>query len=203
MHSRGFQSFAIIPAAGRSQRMGQAKLLLPWRGSTVIEHVVGAWAASGVQQVVVVVAPDNQPLVEVCRRLPCHLLVPATPPPDMKASVGCALKFIDEHFSPQPADAWLVAPADLPGLSAEAVEAVLTAYGPERPTIIVPQHAGRRGHPVLFPWHLAPEALRLTESENLKDLLSRFEVREIGAAAPLDDLDTPQDYSRLQDRHNP
>jgi molybdenum cofactor cytidylyltransferase len=200
---RAFQTFAIIPAAGRSQRMGRPKLLLPWQGTTVIEHVVAAWAASSVQQVIVVVAPDNVPLAEVCRGLPCHLLVPARPPPDMKASVCCALNWIEEHQSPQPKDAWLVAPADLPCLSAKAIDAVLTAYDPFSPTIVVPQHAGCRGHPVLFPWQFAPDAFALTEEQSLKDLLSRFPVREIETPAPLDDLDTPQDYSRLQGRHNP
>ncbi len=157
--TNNFQSFAIIPAAGRSQRMGRPKLLLPWQGSTVIEHVVAAWSASAVQQVVIVVAPDNLPLAKVCRNLPCQLLVPATPPPDMKASVCCALNWIKEHHSPLPTDAWLVAPADLPGLSAEAIDGVLTAYDPLDATIVVPQHAGRRGHPVLFPWQLCRKLL--------------------------------------------
>ena len=36
------QTFAVIPAAGRSQRMRQPKLLLPWNHGTLIEHVLGA-----------------------------------------------------------------------------------------------------------------------------------------------------------------
>jgi CTP:molybdopterin cytidylyltransferase MocA len=34
------QTFAIIPAAGRSVRMGQPKLLLPWGQTTLLEHVL-------------------------------------------------------------------------------------------------------------------------------------------------------------------
>ena len=32
-----FRSFAIIPAAGRSVRMGRQKLLMPWGDATLIE----------------------------------------------------------------------------------------------------------------------------------------------------------------------
>ena len=40
------RSFAVVPAAGRSRRMGRPKLLLPWGESTIIQQVLGAWRAS-------------------------------------------------------------------------------------------------------------------------------------------------------------
>jgi molybdenum cofactor cytidylyltransferase len=194
-----FHSFAIVPAAGRSRRMGQPKLLLPWQGRTVIEHVVSAWNASRVEHVVVVVSPDDLPLAEICRRLPCHLVVPDAPPPEMKDSVGWGLEWIKQHFAPQPADAWLVGPADLPRLSAAVIDAVLAAYDPNQASIVVPRQAGHGGHPVLFPWRLASQAHALAESETLKDLLTRSKVRELDVPdSAAGDLDTPEDYRRLQ-----
>jgi molybdenum cofactor cytidylyltransferase len=199
-----FRSFAILPAAGQSQRMGAPKLLLPWQGTTLIEHVVAAWRTSRVNELIVVVSPDNEPLAEVCRRLPCRLVVPATPPPEMKASVCRALEVIEREHAPAENDAWLVAPADLPTLSAAAIDAVLAAYDPMNPATIVPCHGSRRGHPVLFPWMRAKEVFALTEAENLKDLLTGSAPREIPLHVDdsFDDLDTPQDYLRLQNRHD-
>ena len=41
-------TFALIPAAGRSRRMGRPKLALPLAGRSVLEHVVGALQQAGV-----------------------------------------------------------------------------------------------------------------------------------------------------------
>ena len=64
--------------------------------------------------------------------------------------------------------------------------------------------AGRRGHPVLFPWPLAAEVDRLAGNEGLNTIVARHSVIEVevGGAAPgatpFADLDTPEDYQRLR-----
>jgi molybdenum cofactor cytidylyltransferase len=195
-----FRSFAIVPAAGRSQRMGRPKLLLPWQGATVIEHVLAAWKASRVEQIVVVVHPQDRELAQVCRQAGVEVVVPQSPPPEMKISVQEAVAWIGGRQSPSAADVWLLAPADMPGLPASAIDQVLNAHDPGNPSIIVPRHGDRCGHPVLFPWPLADEVARLGRDEGLNRLRQRFPVREIELpdAAILADLDTPEDYRRLQ-----
>jgi molybdenum cofactor cytidylyltransferase len=59
-----FRSFAIVPAAGRSARMGAPKLLLPLGDRPVIDWVLAAWTASRVTRTVVVVRADDAPLLE-------------------------------------------------------------------------------------------------------------------------------------------
>jgi molybdenum cofactor cytidylyltransferase len=118
----------------------------------------------------------------------------------MKESIARGLDRIAQLWSPAPHDAWLVAPADLPLLSAAAIDQVLAAHEPLRPTIVVPQCGGRRGHPVLFPWELAAEVGLLPPDAGVNDLLRRHPPRAIdcAAAAFADDIDTPEDYRRLQ-----
>ena len=60
--------FGVIPAAGRSVRMGEPKLLLPWRDGTLIEHVLAQWLASRVACLTVVVHPEDVELAAICRR---------------------------------------------------------------------------------------------------------------------------------------
>ena len=43
---------AIVLAAGASKRMGQQKLVMPFRGSTILNATIGAATASGADQVV-------------------------------------------------------------------------------------------------------------------------------------------------------
>ena len=193
--------FAVVPAAGRSRRMGQAKLLLPWREATVIEQVLAAWQGSRVASVVVVVHPDDTELANVCRRAGADVQVAATPPPDMKASVRLGLAWLDEHFAPTDADAWMLAPADVPELTSRQIDWVLAEHNPSAAEILVPVHAGRRGHPVLFPWPLAAEVATLAEDEGINALVKRHRVRELPIDDPgiLTDLDTPEDYRRLRE----
>ena len=49
---------AIVLAAGRSKRMGVQKLLLPFAGKTIIEHIVHEVAMSQIEHTVVVTGAD-------------------------------------------------------------------------------------------------------------------------------------------------
>jgi molybdenum cofactor cytidylyltransferase len=194
-----FQSIAVIPAAGRSQRMGQPKLLLPWRGRPVIEHVLQAWNNSRVQHVVVTVHPRDLQLAELCRRHGARVVVPTQPPPDMKTSVYLALQEARRTLAPHEHDAWLLAPADMPRLHAAIVDRLLAAYQPGQLQIVAPVRSGRRGHPIVLPFALADEVGALQAHEGINALLERFPVAELECPDGLihDDLDSPDDYRRL------
>ena len=76
MVDRSFASFGIVQAAGCRRRMGRPKLLMRWRDGPVIDAVLDAWRASRVDQVVVVVRPEDQALAVNCERPGVHVLVP-------------------------------------------------------------------------------------------------------------------------------
>lgn len=206
--------YAIIPAAGRSQRMGRPKLLLPWGGKTIVEHVLAAWRASRVDHAVMVVHPEDEHLAQLGRQCGCIVVRPDDPPAEMKVSVRIALAHVKREFCPVESDAWLLAPADMPTLSSAVIDMLIGAYraalgagGATEPTIWAstiwaPAAGGRRGHPVLFPWSLATEVERLGDAEGINALVARHPMRTIdaGAAAIFDDLDTPEDYERLRPR---
>jgi molybdenum cofactor cytidylyltransferase len=194
-----FRSFAVVPAAGESRRMGRPKLLLPWRGSTVIQTVLATWRGSSVERIVVVISPGDVALGEKVRGDNVDIVVPKTPPPDMKASVLRALDYLETTFQPHPTDAWLLAPADLPLLPRAIIDEVLRSYDPTAPSVIVPTLHGKRGHPVLFPWQLLAEAQGLGPDEGLNALLSRHRWQalpcdHLANAAAWQDVDTPEEY---------
>lgn len=197
-------SYAIIPAAGLSRRMGQPKLLLPWSDSTVIQCVIRAWQSSQVSKIVAVVRPDDDELQQLCRATGIEVVAPDIPPPEMKDSVRLGLDYVAQSFAPQADDAWLLAPADMPQLNAAVIDRLLSAHDPrDLPrTILAPAKDGRRGHPVLFPWPLAEEVVNLAAEEGINVLLDRHPVRLIEFTDPsiLDDVDTPGDYERLRER---
>lgn len=190
------QVFAIVPAAGRSRRMGSPKLLLPWGEATVIEQVLAAWQSAGVARRVVVTHRDDIQLAQLARAAGAEVVTPAVPPPDMKASVRAAIGYLAQQYQPAADDLWLLAPADMPRLSPGVIQGLLAA-APQNPhAILVPTYDGRRGHPVLFRWSMSSDIDALAENEGVNELLNRYPVIEIPVPddAILADLDTPDDY---------
>ena len=55
---------ALVLAAGTGIDLGGATALAPWRGSTLIEHVVGVVRASPLAPIVVVVGPRSDDILE-------------------------------------------------------------------------------------------------------------------------------------------
>jgi molybdenum cofactor cytidylyltransferase len=194
-----FRSFAIIPAAGRSERMGRPKLLLPVAGRPVIDHVLAAWVASMVTHTVVVVRAEDKDLLDRCRAFSIDVLTPVHSPPEMKTSVRLALAHIAERYSPAENDAWLLAPADLPRLTAGLIDELLAAYDPAVAMAVAPTFAGRRGHPIVMPWSTAHDVHSLPADEGLNALVARVQRREIPCDSPTQwqDLNDPADYDRL------
>ena len=79
--------FALIPAAGRSVRMGTHKLLMPWNGMTVIDTVLTAWQESLVGQIVIVARRDDAQLLEALANRPLEILKLDSDSLDMKQSI--------------------------------------------------------------------------------------------------------------------
>ncbi len=178
--------------------MGRAKLLLPWGDGRLVDGVVNAWQAAGVDAVVAVVHADDRELAEHLRGRGVEVIVPEMPPPDMKDSVRIALEFVQTHWQPARADVWLLAPADMPALSPEVIRRVLTASVQHPGQIIIPKHAQRKGHPALFPWPLTGEVAQLAPDEGVNAIIARRPVVfiECGEAALPTDVDTPDDYEK-------
>lgn len=199
------RDFAIIPAAGKSRRMGAKKLMLEWDGKPLIWHALQAWLDSKVSNVVIVVRDDDEELIACCDSYPITI-VRAKAPPDMRASVEAGLDWLRQNLSPSiETDSWLLAPADTPRMNSRWIDSLLnTKWKPNTP-IQVACYLGKRGHPVRFRWSLASEVSKLPANVGLNHLLQQFAVQEIEVPDPLilEDIDTPIDYQQLSSDARP
>lgn len=204
------RSFAIIPAAGASQRMGKRhKLLLPWGSDTVMDNTLWAWRRSTVSELVVVIRRSDTLLQELCNKHGVSMVLPDADPPDMRHSIQAGLQYIADRYGPHDRDRWLVAPADLPCLKTEVVDRLLEV-GQQGENVIVPRYGRelRRGHPVSLPWLLAPLLTELDACRGLDALIDA--QKELGNLQWLDfpmrsrpvDIDTPEEYDRLREENS-
>jgi CTP:molybdopterin cytidylyltransferase MocA len=195
--------FAVIPAAGQSTRMGQPKLALPFAGRTVLEHVITALRNGGAQHVVVVTGPHVSELNPLAKRAGADVHAVSDQTPDMRATIEHGLRWLEQRHAPQAADAVLLAPGDHPAFSADLVRRLCEAYsGLRSPSIVVPVHAGRRGHPVLIAWKHVPGVLAMAPDRGVNAYLRQqaTDVQElpVDESGVLFNLDAPEDYIALQ-----
>ena len=198
--------FALIPAAGRSRRMGTSKLLLPWQGTTVIEHLIHTLTRSDISAVAIVVRPDDHALQEVIQRTSALPIIPDHEPPEMRDSIEIGLQAIRQRFSPTDEDGWLLIPADHPLLEKEVLDSLLGRWSQGDCESLLPTLGERRGHPTLLRWSLATRIEQLPRDVGVNALLrsSPNLVTEMptNRESVLADLDTPDDYAYWQHRLN-
>jgi CTP:molybdopterin cytidylyltransferase MocA len=121
----------------------------------------------------------------------------------MRATVEAGLDRLETTVRPSPGDDWLLAPADHPTLDSGVVRALVEARlrNPAH-SILIPTHAGRRGHPTLISWSHVPAIRSLPPDQGINSFIRgrADEVLEVPTASPavLIDLDTPADYERLE-----
>jgi molybdenum cofactor cytidylyltransferase len=195
-------TFAVIPAAGMSVRMGRPKLSLPLGDKTVLEHVLEALQSAGIADVVVVIGPHSTELRALVKP-PVHVLQLSEATADMRATIEKGLTWIEAQFQPTATDDWLLVPADHPTLDADVVKALLHARATApASSIVVPTFNGQRGHPTLIGWKHVAGIRSLPAGWGLNTYLRTHadETREVAveSAAILADLDTPADYERLR-----
>ncbi len=194
--------YAIIPAAGHSRRMGRPKLLLPIGQQTVIGRLLAVLDSPRIAERLVVMRQDDTDLADAVRSDNATVIQPETDPPDMRYSVEAALSVIANRHTPTANDAWLLIPADYPMVQRQTADALLDAWSQTAAKILIPKHDGRRGHPVIFSWTLAERVPSISADRGLNTLVHEFaeHIEEVPVTDPAIrlDMDTPEDYARLQ-----
>ena len=183
---------AIVLAAGKSERMGRPKALLPFRGSTFLENILDAIARSPIKNTVVVVGHHRQ---EIASRLSVPNLVFN---PDYAQGMITSFQTGIRALPPDSTGALLFL-VDHPLVDTETIKTLLANFAGNR--IIIPVFDGRRGHPVLFSAEVLEEILALPPSQGANIVVRKNPARivEVPVDAPgiLVDIDTPEDFEKL------
>ena len=186
----------VVLAAGRSRRMGQAKLLMKVGGRAIIRYVVESVLAGGVDSVWVVTGPDVEPIEAALAGFEVQIVVNPAPEEGQAGSVRTGIAAL-----PPSVDAVLIALGDQPLLAPSIIPALLAARRTSPKLIVAPRYRDGQGNPVVFKREIFPELLRLTGDEGARRIIQREPARVewVDLDLPMPpDVDTPDDYEKIR-----
>ena len=192
---------AILLAAGESKRMGQYnKLALPVAGGVpLLQRTAQTLLASKLDEVVVVLGHEQQRARELLDGLPLHIVVNERYQEGQMTSVYRGMQALQKTCY-----GVMVCLADQPLLEPHDIN-LLVDYFLNRPAaILVPTYCGRRGNPIIIAAQHRDDILKGERNLGCKRFIEKnpelVTTMEFANDHVVFDLDTAEDYARLQSR---
>jgi len=183
---------AVILAAGKSTRMGQQKMLMPWGNTTILGKVIETLQAAEIENITLVTNSTTAPQI-TNYQLPITL-----------NNNGEMLESIQLGLQAQKpsAAATLVCLGDQPQVEEESIRRVCAGFRQNQSRIVVPSYQMRRGHPWLIAREFWDEILQLRAPQSMRDFLNahRDYIFYVECDSPkiLQDIDNPADYLKYK-----
>ncbi|MEW6455488.1 MAG: nucleotidyltransferase family protein [Acidobacteriota bacterium] len=190
---------AILLAAGKSERIGNSKQLLPFKDSTIIETILGAFLNSYIVETIIVIRKDDLQLKKIVKNYRVKLCLNPYKESEMKDSVSLGLKMVNKNSR-----GIMVSPSDLPLITTSLINRLVENFNKNPQKIIIPVYEERRGHPTIFPIKYLKNLAGLKENIGLREIIRKnsrnIEEVEIYDEAFLIDVDIYEDYLTILGR---
>lgn len=189
----------MILAAGESSRMGRDKALLPWRGETFLGAAIDAFQMN--TELVIVVAGKNVENVRpIADARGAFTVINTAPERGQFSSLQVGLQEVLNRGR----DAAMITLVDRPIVREMTIAQLWSAFQ-EAITrgkwAVVPEHAGRHGHPIIVGREMITAFLRAEPGVTARDVehanRSRIEYVSVDDPLAVENVDTPEDYSRV------
>ncbi|MFT3822295.1 MAG: nucleotidyltransferase family protein [Chitinophagaceae bacterium] len=188
---------AVILAAGNSSRMGQPKMLLSYRGKTLLQHVTDEVLAASISPVVVVTGAESNAVQDSLLTGSVYFVQNEHWQEGMAASIRAG---VDTITAAGPAlDAVVVLVCDQPFVSADLLQRMMLLKQQTGKGLIACAYNDTTGTPVLFDKRYFAHLRQLEGQQGAKKLLKQFaeDVATVDFPQGATDIDTPGDYERL------
>jgi len=191
----------IVLAAGTSSRLGSAKQLVRAGGQYLLDHVLDAALASGLDRIVLVLGHRSEEvsaaLKERADRDRLRVLVNPAYRDGMSGSLRTGIKSVQDAFP-----AVMILLGDQPFVRAELIDLLIRRFQSSGKDICAPVCRGRRGHPVIIGRRFFDAVMSITGDIGARQVLGSNPQRVLGVeifdSRIFFDVDTREDIKRLQ-----
>ena len=184
----------VVLAGGAGRRFGSPKQLAELGGVPLLQHAIDAMlAVPALDRVVVVLGAAAEHVAAAVKFADAEPLICVDWEEGMAASLRCGVEAAGD------ADWVVVTLGDQPGITPEAIEAVVGALHPGVAAVRA-EYRGEPGHPVALSRALFGPVAELRGEVGARELLGSVAVRpvEVGHLARPDDVDTPEDMEAIR-----
>ncbi|MFM9951181.1 MAG: NTP transferase domain-containing protein [Saprospiraceae bacterium] len=163
----------IVLAAGMSRRMGPAnKLLLPFRGRTMLETTLDQIVASGAEEIIVVLGHESDRILPLLEKFP----VKTTFNPDFAVGMTTSIQ-AGVRVASADSDGFMICLSDMPLIESAIYRSLTDAFFEKKNAdewvIVQPVFENTPGNPVIFSAWYKNEILALTFNEGCKPILQK------------------------------
>jgi molybdenum cofactor cytidylyltransferase len=174
--------------------MGFPKPLLPYQGTTFLEHLLAT--LDGLVSPLVLVLGAHADRIRSSVRIPDSVVVAVN---EEYVSGQLSSLQVGLRRLPSESPATLVALVDHPCIDRDLVVGLTAAWQENRPPVLIPTYQDRRGHPMIFRRDLFQELLDAPLDQGARVVVRRHPVFHlpIENEGILHDLDDPETYRRV------
>lgn len=188
----------LIPAAGFSSRMGNWKLILPYKNSTIIENSI-ANAVDVCSRIILVTGYRGDELADLVEKFPQILTIRNQNYRNgMFSSIQTGVKMVESEW-------FFITMGDMPDINKDIYKSLLDSRNknPGNFDIIRPMYQGKRGHPVLLNRNTIQTIISEPHSSEMKDVFLHHRVMDIemNILNTFRDIDTPEEYRLISENN--
>ena len=191
----------LITVAGQSLRMGAFKPLLPINGKPMIAHTADVFTRAGITDLFVVVGNQGDAVISALSNTQAHFLwnhdYDKTEMFD-SIQIGLAAILNEGGF-----DGAFFLPGDMPAVAPDVLKELMRLLETGDYDVVFPSSGSHRLHPPLVSASCFPQLIAYTGEDGLRGAFRESSCRigyvlsgEPGCAI---DVDTPEDYARVQE----
>jgi molybdenum cofactor cytidylyltransferase len=195
----------LVPAAGRGERFGGAKLLTKWRDRELLGHVLlklgGARAAGLLVNTIVMHRPDDDAIRSLAAEYRAYPIALRSSAGELSDTLRAGIEAITDREKQQQSTALLICLADQPLLRIEVIRALIDGWKSGTPAIrpAYRDSPGEPGHPLLIDRSLWGHAAEMRGESGFAPVLASkgVAIRQLPVGGSNPDVDTRGDLEAL------
>ena len=196
----GSSTAIIVLAAGASIRMGRPKLLLTYGRRTLLRYAAEMAVASICRPILVVLGAYRNQLQSEIDDLPVRSVINERWADGIGSSIQVGVEALNTDDRADSIKAVVLMLCDQPYVTADVIHDLVTAYQLNDKGIIASEYDGALGAPALFGREYFAELATIRGAAGAKHLIAAHVSDVVPVPFPrgMTDIDTPEDYRRLQ-----
>jgi len=189
---------AVVLAAGTSSRMGKEnKLLLPFRGESILRHVVSTLKKADIKRIVVVLGHEAEIVKRHVADLGVETIVNHRYENGMCTSFQEGVRALEGKFL----EGILLCLGDQPLVNEQSIRQLVKAFKADQTAtkVFIVSHGGKKGHPVIFHPDTIADILNIPINGTIREVVHRYQTEYTKIETDdgvIKDVDTKDDYLR-------